>query len=187
LFFFSSILILKIKKQSLSSYLKLLFLTILLSVIIYLLLNLYFSFLEISNKNLIRSSFSGRDLIWLWSLEKISDFPILGYGSNGFSIIAHNDLGYPDTVKSHPHNFLIQFLFGWGLIGTSLILILLSSLAFKSLKKLFKKVDNILMFSGMPIIGLSVIGLFDGSFYHPTIVFYLILAISILAAELTKS
>ena len=89
-------------------------------------------------------------------------------------------------THNHPHNFIIQFMVEWGIIGTSLIFILLISLGIKSLKYFFKFKKYNLLISGLSIIGLASHGLVDGALYHATFTFYFVLFLSILCSEISK-
>ena len=74
----------------------------------------------------------------------------------------------------------------WGIIGTLLVFILLTSLAIKSLKYFFKFKKYNLLISGLSIIGLASHGLVDGALYHATFTFYFVLFLSILCSEISK-
>jgi len=138
--------------------------------------------------SLLRHRLSGRYEIWEYAINKIMERPFFGYGPNGFAIIAFNDVDYVKGVPyAQPHNFIVQFLFEYGIVGTLLFLSLIGMLALHCKKKLFKTRNNNLMFSGLPIIGLTAVGMVDGSFYHPVIVFYLILAFAIITADSIKT
>ena len=84
------------------------------------------------------------------------------------------------------HNFIIQFLVEWGIIGTLLIFILLIKLSISSLKYFFKFKKYNLLISGLSIIGLASHGLIDGALYHATFTFYFVLFLSILCSEISK-
>lgn len=181
--FLSAIIILIIKKQSISNLLTIFFLSLVLAVIINQLIS---TNSLVSSSSLQRYDLSGRYEIWEYAINKIIDRPFLGYGPNGFAIIAFNDVNYVSSFYAQPHNFIIQFLFEYGIIGTTLFLLLVGLLAFHCKKKLFETRNNNLIFSGLPIIGLTAVGMVDGSYYHPAIVFYLCLAFSLITSESIK-
>ena len=146
-----------------------------------------------------RHLFYGLDRINLWKYGYIifSESPIFGKGPGGFAISAYNDFynnkSYGDLViddyftHNHPHNFIIQFMVEWGIIGTALILILLIKLGINSLKYFFKFKKNHLLISGLSIIGLTSHGLVDGALYHATFTFYFVLFTSVLCSEIQKN
>lgn len=62
---------------------------------------------------------SGRVHIWITSIESLKESPWFGLGPNGYLLV-------PDQLKAdNPHNLVIQFYVEWGIIGGSLLLILL--------------------------------------------------------------
>ena len=134
--------------------------------------------------------------LWKYGYIIFLENPFFGKGPGGFAIAAYNDFyaqkSYGDLLindsytHNHPHNFIIQFLVEWGIIGTSLIFILFISLGIKSLKFFFNFKKYHLLISGLSIIGLTVHGLVDGALYHATFTFYFVLSLSILCSEISK-
>ena len=68
---------------------------------------------ELSNINQIST---GRSEMWALSLQAMSASPWFGLGPYGYFFIENRSYG------DQPHNFLIQFLVEWGVIGTLLLL-----------------------------------------------------------------
>ncbi|WP_262589700.1 O-antigen ligase family protein [Candidatus Pelagibacter communis] len=134
--------------------------------------------------------------LWKYGYIIFLENPYFGKGPGGFAIAAYNDFyaqkSYGDLLitnyltHNHPHNFIIQFIVEWGIVGTSLIFILLIRLSIISLKYFFKFKINHLLISGVSIIGLASHGLVDGALYHATFTFYFVLSLSILCSELSK-
>lgn len=182
----SALIILIIKKQNINNLLTICFFSFVLAIIINQLTFFSFNIPTTDKMTFQRYDLSDRHEIWEYAINKIIDKPFLGYGPNGFAIIAFNDINYVSGYYSQPHNFIIQFLFEYGIIGTLLFLLLIGLLAVSCIKKLFKTKNNNLMFSGLPIISLTTVGMVDGSYYHPTIVFYLCLAFSLITSESIK-
>ena len=89
-------------------------------------------------------------------------------------------------THNHPHNFIIQFLVEWGIVGSLLIIILLIKIGISSLKYFFKYKKYHLLISGLSITGLVLHGLIDGALYHATFTFYFVLFLSILCSEISK-
>ena len=134
--------------------------------------------------------------LWKYGYLIFIENPYFGKGPGGFAIAAYNDfyaqksygnlLITDNFTHNHPHNFIIQFIVEWGIIGTLLIFILLTSLVIKSLKYFFKFKKYNLLISGLSIIGLASHGLVDGALYHATFTFYFVLFLSILCSEISK-
>ena len=134
--------------------------------------------------------------LWKYGYIIFLENPYFGKGPGGFAIAAYNDFyankSYGDFVidhsftHNHPHNFFIQFLVEWGIIGTLLILVLFIKLIISSLKYFFKYKKYQLLISGLSLIGLTFHGLVDGALYHATFTFYFVLSLSILCSEISK-
>ena len=135
--------------------------------------------------------------LWKYGLILFSENLFFGKGPGGFAIAAYNDFyaqkSYGDLLISsifthnHPHNFIIQFLVEWGIIGTLLICILLIKLVISSLKYFFKYKKYEILIPGLSLIGLTSHGLVDGALFHATFTFYFVLLLSVLCSELSKN
>ena len=138
------------------------------------------------------------DRIELWKYGYIifSENPYFGKGPGGFAVAAYNDfyaqksygdmlIGDPFT-HNHPHNFIIQFMVEWGILGTALIFMLLIILSIRSLKYFFKFKNYHLLIPGLSIVGLTFHGLVDGALFHATFTFYFVLFLSVLCSEISK-
>ena len=138
------------------------------------------------------------DRIELWKYGYIIflESPYFGKGPGGFVVAAYNDFytqkSYGNMLinnsftHNHPHNFIIQFMVEWGIVGTSLIFMLLITLCIRSLKNFFKFKNNNLLIPGLSIVGLISHGLVDGALFHATFTFYFVLSTSILCSEISK-
>ena len=134
--------------------------------------------------------------LWKYGYIIFLENPYFGKGPGGFAIAAYNDFyankSYGDFViddsftHNHPHNFFIQFLVEWGIIGTLLILVLFIKLIISSLKYFFQFKKYQLLISGLSLIGLTLHGLVDGALYHATFTFYFVLSLGILCSEISK-
>ncbi|MBD9632588.1 O-antigen ligase family protein [Pseudomonas sp. PDM19] len=73
------------------------------------------------------SSFSGRDAIWMATLNEISKSPILGHGLSQFSYFffgsSVTELRRLGDFATSSHNGFIDLLFSLGIIGTSLFIL----------------------------------------------------------------
>ena len=183
------------------------FLVFIFSILISVLISQIIFYLVLDNQNIdfissneeIDSFFYTTDRLDLWKYGSIlfSENIFFGKGPGGFAISAYNDFyaqkSYGELLitdnftHNHPHNFIIQFLVEWGIIGTLLICILLIKLGISSLKYFFKYKKYELLISGLSIIGLTSHGLVDGALFHATFTFYFVLFLSILCSELSKN
>ncbi len=129
---------------------------------------------EANNINAQVNSFTtGRSSMWLLSLEALKKSPWLGLGPYGYLFIPERFFGV------HPHNFIIQFLVEWGVIGASLCLLLLLyclKLTLCIFYRYKKQVSDEVLAAAMVILSLSLLGLTDGSYFHSQPLFYLSLA-----------
>ena len=134
--------------------------------------------------------------LWKYGYFIFLENPYFGKGPGGFAISAYNDFhankSYGDLLinrhfkHNHPHNFIIQFVVEWGLVGTLLISTLLIKLCSSSLKYFFTYKKNHLLISGLGIVGIITHGLIDGALFHATFTFYFVLFLSVLCSEISK-
>lgn len=115
---------------------------------------------ELSNLNQIST---GRSEMWALSLQAMSASPWFGLGPYGYFFIENRSYG------DQPHNFLIQFLVEWGVIGTLLLLFALILVVKKQLI-LFRlpqesiSIDQLLAPS--VVVVLSIHGLTGGTYFN---------------------
>lgn len=106
---------------------------------------------------------SGRWYMWQTAYEAIQSAPNFGHGAGTYRdhmVVAN---GYP---YNHPHNFILQAVYDWGIVGGGLVLALLGWLGFT----LFASTDGpseqrFLSISGY--VGLLTIGMIEGTLFHP--------------------
>ena len=144
--------------------------------------------------NLIRidaNSIHDRLAMWAYGIELIKKYPIFGLGSNGFFIQSINEkynTGYPVLVYySNPHNFIIQFLVEWGLIGSLIIFSLFGKIFFKILKTIFKSKKKLYLIPLLSFFGPTMQGLIDGNFYNSVSSFFIVMSLSLLMVEIKKN
>lgn len=73
---------------------------------------------------------SGRTAFWKETVHLILDRPWFGHGGEQFRFISK----LADHTYRHPHDFVLQFLFDWGLVGGGAALILLACMVAAALK-----------------------------------------------------
>jgi len=121
---------------------------------------------------------TGRITIWIAALESLKGNFIFGLGPQGFYLMEN-------TIKGlvQPHNVFIQFLVEWGIVGTSLFLLLLIKATWAGIKLHILNKDNYIsptaLAAGAVICTLSVNALTDGTYYHPQPSVYLAIAFAI--------
>jgi O-antigen ligase len=115
---------------------------------------------------------AGRTILWAQTLTVLDGNYLLGLGANTYRILPGHIMG------SHPHNFILQFLVDWGVLGTLAMLLLLATFVFRGLFKNIKanNIDELSIVSGGVIVSLMILGLIDGTLYHTQPTFYLMIA-----------
>jgi O-antigen ligase len=106
---------------------------------------------------------SGRTLLWLQTLDAISERPWFGYGDGQLSqVVAFAR----DGSLAQPHNIGLQIIFAWGLIGTSCVLVLAIPFAIRATRSVrFSGGEWLPSFLGMIV--LIVYSGFDGTLFYP--------------------
>ena len=72
---------------------------------------------------------NGRFRIWSLSLEAISQSPFIGHGEGRTAWVLPDNPLTKEDFQSHPHNFFLQLLMAWGVIGTAFVLVIAGWLA----------------------------------------------------------
>ena len=125
---------------------------------------------------------SGRDDVWRLELRKLKKSPLIGNGPQSYFFYP----GHPPSVI-HAHNFLLQFLGEWGVLGAGLFLYLLC-LAFKQgFKNLTKETRNHSLtperLAGWAMItGLTTTAFFGGIYFFTQSCFFLAVAYALCSA-----
>lgn len=121
----------------------------------------------------LNSATTGRIDVWSLVLQNLHDHWILGTGPQSYFFYLDRK-----TDVIHAHNFILQFLGEWGIMGTLLFLLLL----YRAVKygitlhmhKHIPKHESYHLAAGIAIITLSVTGLFGGIYFFPQTSVYLI-------------
>ena len=117
---------------------------------------------------------SGRMQFWIDTIGEISKHPWLGYGSGRFRENMHQMYG---TNLNHPHNFILQFTYDWGIFGAAAILSLLLCLMWTIWKK--APTDPLIGFAtGSGFLTLCAIAMVDGAFFYPLTIIAAIMMIA---------
>lgn len=163
----------------------------------YLFSQLIFNLIDVSTNQLeikkYRTYFgyTGRTELWQYTIEKYLENPLFGKGPGSFFMITFNDWIYGKSPlnipHTQPHNMILQFLIEWGIIGTAIMLVLLIKFLIKSLQNLIKFKKYILLMPGLGIAALTAHGMVDGTFFHPTFTFLIVLMLSVMCVEIKKN
>ena len=121
---------------------------------------------------------SGRLYVWSLVFQNLKGHWLLGNGPQSYFFYFDR----PSEVI-HAHNFILQFLGEWGIIGTGLFIALLSKAFLYGCRihsflhpPIRKKIH---LAAGLVIIALTVTGLFGGIYFFPQSCVYLILAFAV--------
>jgi O-antigen ligase len=107
---------------------------------------------------------SGRLLVWREAINAIKLSPLIGLGPNASIFFVKAPYAH-----DQPHNFILQFLIEWGVIGAGLLIAILVSFAWHGIKNIPRAIrqgntDYIIAASVVFILTLN--GLADGTYYH---------------------
>lgn len=127
--------------------------------------NAYFKTFHAASLNAV---LSGRLDVWQLAIDALKGHWLIGNGPQSYFFY----IGRNDEVL-HAHNFVIQMLGEWGVVGAGLFLYLLGSMFYSGWKIHKKIAKNECYFyhasAGSAIIALSITGLFSGIyFFHQT-------------------
>ena len=119
----------------------------------------------------------GRLVVWLEAWESVRDHLAFGLGPQGYLFMPNRSFGV------QPHSALVQFVVEWGLVGAVLFLGLLAyGFCFGVIAHIAKAqegLDPAALSAGSIIVALSILGLVDGTFYHPQPSLYLAIAFAV--------
>ncbi len=121
---------------------------------------------------------SGRDDVWRLVFRELKKSPLIGNGPQSYYF-------YPKRRKEaiHAHNFLIQFLGEWGIVGAGLFLYLIYLALKRWFENLKKEVGESVLLDHlagwMIVVGLTVSGFFGGIYFFTQTVFLVLISLSI--------
>jgi O-Antigen ligase len=124
---------------------------------------------------------SGRLQMWQTTIEAIRNMPFFGYGAGTFrsNMASAWSFGYP---YNHPHNFVLQFVYDWGVIGGGLALMLLARFGFAILTS-DQGTDEERFLSISGFVALIVMALIEGTLFHPLPI---VIAITLMTPHLAR-
>jgi O-antigen ligase len=151
-------------------------------IVLILFITLYFNFLNIDfflfdiSRTIQATSLNrmteGRIDVWSLVLQKLQDQWFIGTGPQSYFFYSGRK-----TDIIHAHNFILQFLGEWGIIGALLFLTLLYHAVKYGIALHLHSRSNKERYhlaAGVGIISLSVTGLFGGIYFFPETSVYLI-------------
>lgn len=110
--------------------------------------------------------------VWKSALNAVVDKPFFGHAPFGYFFV---DDGIA-RVNGHTHNLFLELLVEWGVIGASLFVLFLLTLAvigLRQLKRRFKQEDTAWLMSASIICLLTITAMADGTYYVLSTVFIL--------------
>ncbi|MEI8598488.1 O-antigen ligase family protein [Vibrio sp. M60_M31a] len=99
--------------------------------------------------------------IELWSLswDFIKEKPLFGYGAESFILNS-------ETIFRHPHNFIVQWLFDFGVIGTLLFLLFISYILLIGCENTERELNIINLLSIVIFTGILSNAIISGTLYY---------------------
>jgi O-antigen ligase len=123
---------------------------------------------------------SGRDEVWIYTIQEIMKSPWIGYGSGRYT--ENMQRLYPIDIN-HPHNFVLQYVYDWGIIGGAAGLGLIVVLGFNIWQSTCQ--DRTLRFTAIAAyIATCSAAMIDSPLFHPLPI---IVAITLIAPVLKQS
>jgi O-antigen ligase len=122
---------------------------------------------------------SGRWQIWQFAVEAIKTAPFFGHGAGNYRVNMELLTGLP---FNHPHNFVLQLVYDWGIVGGGLALTLIAGLGFMLLRSDEGTVDErFLSLSGF--VGTIAMASIDGALFYPLPI---IIAVALISPHLAR-
>lgn len=127
---------------------------------------------------------SGRIDVWKKTIAEIANDLWIGHGSGTFRPSMEKIYGY---VFNHPHQFVLQYLYDWGLLGGGAACLLLLTLFATSLSRARIVIDAS-AFAAVTIQCIIVaIGSIDGALFYPMSIVLAISVVAIGLADITST
>ncbi len=114
---------------------------------------------EDMNIDSINSLSSNRIKIWEETIHFIYQKPILGHGPEAHFFMT-------TIFGAQPHNFILQFLLEFGMLGASIFIIMLFFVLYHGYVLLKHSYDFLTLFTYSSILLVCIHGLVDGTLYH---------------------
>ncbi|WP_373473250.1 O-antigen ligase family protein [Sphingorhabdus lacus] len=118
---------------------------------------------------------SGRSFVWKSTITEIKKSPWIGHGSGSFK---QNMQSIYDFNFNQPHQFVLQYIYDWGLFGGGAAGLLLLLLFLSSLGRAREVNDAAAYAAITALCTVAVIGMIDGALYYP---FSIVIAAAVVA------
>lgn len=103
---------------------------------------------------------SGRTILWLSTIGAIWERPLFGHGEAQLAFVMKGE------NPEHPHNFLLQVLLAWGVIGALCIAILAIPFALHTVRGV-RRLGGEWLPPFLAMLVLLAYSAYDGTLYHP--------------------
>lgn len=110
---------------------------------------------------------SGRIEMWINALAEIAKMPLTGHGSGSYREHMFEITGF---AYNHPHNFILQFAFDWGVVGALAMILILTTLGWH-LVKLRNRHSPARFASVAGFSTVIAIAMIEGTLFHPLPIF----------------
>ena len=110
--------------------------------------------------------------LWMPTLEQIAEAPLIGHGRLAIWRTHCYDeiLAREGNVATHPHNSYLEMLLDSGMVGLSVVLVLLVSLGWMATSMLRSRGDVLVTLAGgmgfVAVVNVAILGL-SGQFFYP--------------------
>jgi O-antigen ligase len=121
---------------------------------------------------------SGRVQVWQHSVSAILDSPVLGHGAGTYR---QNMVSINGVSLNHPHNFILQFVYDWGLLGGGFMLASLAIFGVELLSSPVGRADARFLASSAFVTLVSG-AMIDGPLFYPLPI---IIAIAMMSPQIS--
>ena len=123
---------------------------------------------------------TGRLFWWMGAWRGFLASPMIGHGEGQFLY----EVG--DGRWNHPHNSILQFLYQWGLIGTTSVMVIAAPIV-ASIGRAVREMPDVALPATGALAGLLLMSLLEGSLYHGFPVMVVVVCLAILASVSNKT
>ena len=118
---------------------------------------------------------SERTVLWIGALKGFVASPLIGHGEGQFLLeVAHGHW-------NHPHDSILQYLYQWGLVGTTCVVVMAGPIL-AGIRRAARAAPGIALPAAGALVGLLLMSLLEGSLYHVFPVTVVILCLALLAS-----
>lgn len=118
---------------------------------------------------------TGRSFVWKSTISEISKAPWIAHGSGSFNKNMREMYGFD---FNHPHQFILQYFYDWGLVGGAAGGLLLLLLFLSCLRHGRQHKDAAAYVSIASLCTIAAVGMIDGALFYPLSIFLAIVAVA---------